>query len=276
MRNLLLCSMFLVTVYVSGYIEPANAVVPQAYLKVVYPLNYTIASFNKVINSGRHHGNDLAELYRERGQEYGRLHHYKEAIEDYTRCINLHPGLVTVYLDRAVAHARLEQYDAAFADFSRALKRDPGNASAYNARGALNFLLGHYQDATNDFKRYLKLRPDDSYRLLWLYMSEKNLQPDKSTDLANYTDGVSLDIWPGAMVRLFLGQVPVENVVKALSDNMGKWTNGTRCEAYFYLGQYYLLRGERNNALQFFRKAVATKATGYMEYEFAVAYSLKL
>ena len=272
MRKLLLCGVMITACYAAA----ANAVVPQRYLKVQYPLNYTIASFNKVIDSGRYHGDDLAQLYWERAVQYSDLHHYHKAIEDYARCIKLRPGFVSAYLNRAVAYARVEQYDAAFADFKQALSRDPGNASAYNTRGALNFLLGRYQDAVTDFKHYLKLRPDDSYRLLWLYMSEKNLNPDKPGDLANYVEGVNLDIWPGAMVRLFLGEVPVDNVIKALTDNLGKWNNGSRCEAYFYLGQYYLLQGDRNKALQYFRKAVATKATGYMEYEFAVAYSLKL
>jgi lipoprotein NlpI len=272
MRIFLWCSVL----FSIGFSGVVNAVVPQSYLKVQYPLNYTIASFNKVIDSGRYHGDELAELYWERGVQFGDLHHYKEAIEDYTRSIKLRTGFADAYLNRAVAHARLQHYDAAFADLKSTLRIDPANATAYNTRGALNFLLGHYQEAVDDFKQYLKLRPDDSYRLLWLYISEKNLAPDKPDDLANYVEGVSLDIWPGAVVRLFLGEVPVENVTRALTDKMQKWNTGSRCEAYFYLGQYYLIHGDRGKALQYFRKAVQTKATGYMEYEFAVAYSQKL
>jgi lipoprotein NlpI len=276
MRRIMLWMLYCSVAVVAFYGTSSYAVVPQSYLKVVYPINYTIRSFNKVIDSGRYQGDDLAELYWERGVQYGDLHHYAEAIEDYTRCLELRPKFISAYLNRAVAHARLQQYKSAYADFAQALQLDPNNTSAYNTRGALNFLLGRYQDAVKDFKRYLKLRPHDSYRLLWLYMSEKNLHPDQPDDLINYIDGVNLKVWPGAIVRLYLGQVPVEDVINALSNNMRHWSNGNRCEAYFYLGQYFLLRGDRTNALRFFKQAVKTKATGFMEYEFAVAYSLKL
>lgn len=254
----------------------AGAIVPQRYIKTQYPLNFTIASFNKVIDSGRYQGADLAELYWERAVQYGDLHHYTEAIADYDKAIQLKSDFVAAYLNRAVALARLEKYDAAYADFDVVLKINPTNVSAINSRAALNFLLGNYQAAIDDYQRYLKLRPDDIYRMLWLYISEKHLNTEAPSTLQQHIDGVSLDIWPGAIVRLYLGQVPVENVIKALNDNLAAWSNGSRCEAFFYLGEYFLLQGNKAEALKYFRNAVQTKAIGYMEYEFAIAYSLKL
>lgn len=274
MRRIFLLSVIFLALVLQSMI--ATAIVPQRYIKTQYPINFTISSFNKVIESGRYQGEDLAELYWERAVQYGDLHHYDEAIADYDKAIELKPKFIAAYLNRAVARARLEKYDAAFADFAVVLEMNPNNVAALNSRAMLNFLLGKYQDAINDFSRYLKLRPDDIYRMLWLYISEKHLNADAPSTLPRYLDGVSLDLWPGAVVRLYLGQVPVENVIKALNDNLAAWSNGSRCEAFFYIGEYFLLQGNKAEALKYFRNAVQTKATGYMEYEFAIAYTLKL
>ena len=257
-------------------ISAANAVVPQRYLNVQYPVNFTIASFTKVINSGRYQGDELAKIYWERGVQYGDLHHYDEAIADYTKALSIRPEYTAAFLNRAVAYARLEKYDLAFADLEQVLKREPGNAAAINTRGKLNFLLGNYEAAVEDFKRHLKLRPDDIYRMLWLYMSEKHADRASRTSLANYVEGVSLDLWPGAFVRLYIGEVPVENFVDSLNKSIGSWDKGSRCEAYFYLGQYYLLNGNKAQALKLFRDAVNTGAISYVEYEFSLAYTLRL
>lgn len=254
----------------------ADALVPQRFLGPPAPLNYTITSFTKVINSGRFKNEDLAQLYWERGVQYGQLGYFDKAIIDYSQALQLRPAQTTAWLNRAVAYARLEKYDEAYADLERVSQLDPAHPSLYNTRGTLSFLLGRYPDAIRDFKHYLSLRPADLYRMLWLYLSEKHLNPNAPGEFGRYVAGVNLDVWPGAMLRLFQGQVGVENVLQSLSKNLGGWDAGSRCEAYFYLGQYYLLQHDNSKALQFFREAVKTGATGYTEYEFSLVYADKL
>ena len=44
-----------------------------------------------------------------------------------------------------------------------------------------------------------------------------------------------------------------------------------RCEAMYYVGQYHLLHSDRRKAAEFFRAAVATDITYFVEYTGAKA-----
>lgn len=254
----------------------AQAVVPQRILGDSRPIGETITSFDKYIESGRLQGMALAQRYWERGRQYGKLGHYGKAISDYGSAIRLNPQFVTAYIDRAIGYARLEKYDAAFSDLNSALQIEPNNLRVYITRGTLSFLLGKYQNAAADFKKYLQLKPKDIYRMLWLYLSEKYHNRNAQSEVVQFSSKVNLDEWPGALLKLYLGNVDVKTVIEALAKGVPNMKAGHACEAYYYLGQYFLLNNDRKAALEMFTKAVASNAKSYVEYEFALAYSLKL
>jgi lipoprotein NlpI len=222
------------------------------------------------------HGTALAQRHWERGIQYGKLGHYDKAVSDYTSAINIDPQLISAYIDRAVGYARLEKYNEAYADLNTVLQMQPNNMRAYVTRGTLSFLVGKYQDAAADFKRYLQLNPKDTYRMLWLFLSEKYHNREAVSDVPQFSAKVNLDEWPGAILKLYLGEVDADAVIEALSKGVPNMRIGHACEAYYYLAQYFLLQNDRQKALELFNKAVATKAKSYVEYEFALAYSLKL
>jgi lipoprotein NlpI len=255
---------------------PTHAVVPQRILGDIQPIGATIASFDKYINSGRLQGSILAQRYWERGIQYGKLGHYDKAVSDYSSAIKINPQLISAYIDRAVGYARLEKYKQAYGDLNKVLQIQPNNSRAYVTRGTLNFLVGKYQPAAADFKRYLQLNPKDIYRMLWLFLSEKYHNREADSDVPQFSAKVNLDEWPGAMLKLYLGAVEAEAVIEALSEGVPNMQIGHACEAYYYLAQYFLLHNDRQKALELFNKAVATQAKSYVEYEFALAYSLKL
>jgi lipoprotein NlpI len=262
--------------FICFFPNTASAVVPQRILGGKQAPDATIASFTKIIESGRLSGPALAQRYWERGKHYGKLGRYENAVADYSAALDIDPGMVKVYIDRAVAYARVEKYQAAYTDFNQAAKLQPGNALVYAHRGTLSFLLGKYRDAAADFERYLGLRPTDMYRMLWLYLSEKYQDRNASSTLSKYADKVDLVQWPGAIVELYSGAVDAAAVIEALSKGVPNMRAGHKCEAYYYLAHYYLLQNDRDKAKALFNKAVATGAKSYLEYEFAVAYSLKL
>lgn len=267
---------FLLALPLISFCTAVHAVVPQKILGPPLPLDATIASFNKYINSGRLHGLALAQRYLERGNQYGKLGHYDNAIMDYSSAIELNPRFTAAFIDRGVSYARLEKYDQAFADLNQALNLEPNNLRAYVTRGTLNFLIGKYDLAAADFKSYLQLNPKDIYRMLWLYLSEKYHNRNAVSDVRQFSQNVNLDEWPGAVLKLYLGEVDADAVISALAKGVPNMDAGHACEAYFYLAQYFLLQNDRSKALELFDKAVATNAKTYVEYEFALAYSLKL
>jgi len=252
------------------------AVVPQRIVNEVYPLDQTIASLSKVIKAGNLEDSALADVYHERGTHYADLGHFDKAIGDLTAAIKLNSRYVTAYITRANAYAKLEQYKAAYQDFATAQQLSPRNPSIYALRGSLNFLLGRFQDAVADYRYYLSLKPDDMYRMLWLHLSEKYLDSNNPTDLARYSKNLNLDEWPGALIKLYLGQVRPEDFLNAFKNNMGSMKSGMLCEGFYYLGQYMLLTGNKKLAADSFRQAVKTNARKTVEYEFSMAYLARL
>jgi lipoprotein NlpI len=49
-----------------------------------------------------------------------------------------------------------------------------------------------------------------------------------------------------------------------------KTTLGNLCEAYFYIGEYYLFRNEPATAREYFSKCVKTGITTFSEYQLAL------
>lgn len=258
------------------YLSNAFAIVPQRIVNEVYPIDETIASFTKVINSKRLDDSALAELYRERGVHYSNLGHYGKSINDLSNAIKLNNNYVTAYISRANAYAKLERYNEAYQDFATAQQLSPKNKSIYVLRGSLSFLLGRFNDAVSDYQYYLKLVPDDMYRMMWLHLSQSYQDANKATDLAKYAQGINLDVWPGALIKLYLGQVGAKDFLEAFQKNIGSMSPEFLCEGFYYLGQYLLLTGERKLAADSFRQAVKTSARKTVEYQFALAYLARL
>ena len=262
---------------ISVFLMPASyAIVPQRIVNEVFPIDETIASFTKVIDSHRLDGTDLAEVYRERGVHYSTLGHYDKSIADLSNAINLNNNYVTAYISRANAYAKLEKYKEAYQDFATAQQISPQNKSIYILRGSLSFLLGRFAEAVSDYRYYLKLVPDDMYRMLWLHLSQSYQDNSKPTDLAKYTQGLNLDVWPGALIKLYLGQVGPKDFLEAFKKNIGSMKPEFLCEGFYYLGQYLLLTGDRKLATDSFRQAAKTNARKTVEYQFALAYLARL
>lgn len=251
------------------------AIIPGRYLGQPQAPNLAISSFSKVISSNRLVGRELAERLIERGRLYSELFRFQDAVADFSRALKVEPNFVEAYVYRATAYARLEQYPNAYDDFTVALKLDPGNLSARLRRGLLYFLHGKYAEATTDFEQYLKYRPGDLYRVLWIYLSER-YQKLNFTTVRQHLRGVNMKQWPGALVQLYLGEVDIQDLIKALKPQLSGWSASSRCEAYYYLAQYHLLKGERKEAVAYFQQALKTKATKQLEYEFSIVYLRKL
>jgi len=77
------------------------------------------------------------------------------------------------------------------------------------------------------------------------------------------------------MIEVFLGELAPENLIAALEKKDQVRDSGLLCEAYFYLGQYYLLLNNNKLAQRYFNQAVNTGASDYVEYEFAKAFLIE-
>ena len=141
-------------------------------------------------------------------------------------------------------------------------------ADAFRYRGNANFFLGRYPAASDDYVNSLNRNPDNLYAGLWLYLARENSGQDGRPELTYVVKRRDLFYWPGPVADLFLGNSSTEEVLQAARDPFLDEQSQLEqsCEAYYYAGQYALLRGDQAEAARLFRAAVATGVTAFIEY----------
>lgn len=82
----------------------------------------------------------------------------QNAIEYWTKAIQIEPKYAFVYNNRGVAYYLEQNYVAAVQDFNQAIKLEP-TALRYTSRGVLQFIFEKYDDAFNDYIAAYKIDP---------------------------------------------------------------------------------------------------------------------
>ena len=107
-------------------------------------------------------------LYYWRADAHVHLQQYDEAIEDYTRVLELMPEHRASMLGRGVAWLWKEQWEPALQDLTAALdsSEDPDEVTAWahRARGVVNAALRRPAEAIADYEAYLAMAPEAADR----------------------------------------------------------------------------------------------------------------
>ena len=103
-----------------------------------------------------------ARTYYHRGGVYGRLEDYRRAIRDFDRAIELNPKLAEAYIDRGVAYEMLGDYQPAIREYDKAIELNPNAARAYVNRGIAYAQLGDHRQAIRDYDKAIELNPKDA------------------------------------------------------------------------------------------------------------------
>ena len=191
------------------------------------------------------------------------------AVGDYDVAIAAEPNRVDLLNNRAVALARLGRYADAIGDYDHALKIAPDYLTGLRGRARAYFYQGDFAAAAADYRRVLALGPARLYTRLWFYIALARSGQDGRAAFGGVSSA-GIEAWPGPIARLYLGKTTPARVLKGLGQ--GSRIGDTRphlekaCEAYFFLGQYALINGDRNQARAYLRKAVATDITYFVEY----------
>jgi tetratricopeptide (TPR) repeat protein len=136
-----------------------------------------------------------AKQYLKAGEDFAKANNYTDAIDQFTRAIDLDPDNDKAYLQRGIAYTRLGEHKLAAEDYDRALVFDGNNAElyyfsgnewhqygdnplalkkltaaltlkrnfleAYQVRLKVHMALGQYREALEDAQRCLKMKDDD-------------------------------------------------------------------------------------------------------------------
>lgn len=151
--------------------------------------NEALEDFTRAIELGA----NLVEVYVNRGGTYSNLQQYDKALEDFTQAIKIDSTFIGIYLNRAHTYTKLQEYDKALADYNHAIQLNPTHTMAYVDRGNTYNKMRRYDEALTDLTHALQL--DSTCVMAYVNRGDTyhNLQYyDKA--LSDFTRAIQLDL----------------------------------------------------------------------------------
>jgi len=102
---------------------------------------------------------DYAKAYNNRGVAYDVLKEYEKAISDYNKAIELNPEDAKAYYNIGLAYSNLKDYEKAISDYNKAIELNPEDAKAYYNIGLAYSNLKDYEKAISDYNKAIELNP---------------------------------------------------------------------------------------------------------------------
>ncbi|MFZ4520737.1 MAG: tetratricopeptide repeat protein [Bacteroidales bacterium] len=108
---------------------------------------------------------------------------YKDAIADYTECLNLDATFWRAYINRGHSRSMEKDYLGSIADFDATLRFDSSVVNAYINRAMSRKMLQDYDNALKDYNIAVRLKPEQ----LELYTSRASLK----SEMKDYDGAIS-------------------------------------------------------------------------------------
>jgi tetratricopeptide (TPR) repeat protein len=139
-------------------------------------------------------GGELAAVYLNRGLLRDLKGKTDEAIEDFTRAIELVPQRADPYRARGTAFLKRGFFDVAFADLTEAVRLDPSSCEAFCQRARACLELGKYAEAVEDSRSAIRLRPNCGDAFCTLASALLSLPtPQLAEAVGRYKEAIRLD-----------------------------------------------------------------------------------
>jgi tetratricopeptide (TPR) repeat protein len=101
----------------------------------------------------------LAPEYFKKGQDYSADGKYEEAIQEYSKAIEIKPDFFDAYYARGLAKHTVSKYNEAIEDFGKVIELKPTYDAAYSGRSNSYLALEKYEEAQHDNLKAIELNP---------------------------------------------------------------------------------------------------------------------
>lgn len=206
-------------------------------------------------------------LYHNRGEIWRITNDLRRASDDFDTAIRLKPDYESAYIRRGFVRVAQRDFLKALTDFDKAVQINPNSPGTLSQRGIARFYAGRYRESENDLVISVAGAPRNAYGVLWLYLARLHQGKDEITALRDQSHILNLTVFPGPIIRFYLGEIGVNDVMTAAQKGSLQEQREQLCEASFYLGEEALMRGNRDEAVRLFRQAMGTNLTYFYEYQ---------
>jgi lipoprotein NlpI len=229
-------------------------------------LSETIEASTLAIKSGKLGDADLARSYCLRSSARGELGHAREAVSDAKEAVKLTPNSSDSFGCRAYAYLTAGKFEESIADFSTAISLGATDSHTLERRGIAKFYAKKLEEAAEDFARASEMGDATPFGDLWLAWTHQRLgRPLPAALLERAKAGPRSD-WPRPALAVLTGDLDPDEMLKLLARKGGDDRVTALAEGYFYLGQYYLARGDKARAREFFEKTRRQNVVVYLEH----------
>ena len=202
-----------------------------------------------------------------RGNQWIYSRRYTEAIENYSKAIELNPKLVEAYNNRGLAYADLVKYDEALKDYNKAIELDQNHSNSYINRGNVYEKLERYFDAIEDYTKATELNPNDLkayYNRGIVYQALEKY----SDSIADYTKAIELN---PKLVEAYNNRGLVYQVLERYSEAIADYSkaielNPSYAMSYNNRGGLYYNQKKYDEAIRDFTKASELDLTDMKAY----------
>ncbi|MBY5992706.1 lipoprotein NlpI [Ferrimonas balearica] len=214
-----------------------------------------------------------ARFLYDRGIRYDSVGLRTLARIDFSRALQLQPGFPDVYNFMGIYYTQAQEFDQAYEAFDAVMELDPQYSYAYLNRGIALYYGGRPQLAVADLETFFLADQDDPYRVIWLYLAEREVDPEAALARLGYNRTQLDDAnWATSLVDLYLDRVEPAALLASSRDGVRSQRELAErlCEAYFYLGKQARLQGRPSEAINLYKLALATNVYEFVEHRYAL------
>jgi lipoprotein NlpI len=218
------------------------------------------------------------QAHSNRGNAWRFKGDFDRAIDEHTKAIELNPNDARMYSNRGAAWVGKGDYSQATIDFTKAIELNPKYAMAYYNRGNTLYCQGKFKEAIPDYQKAMENHydPKDYIYLMLLIASQKTSKEEYEKyqkEFTKFMTSHSSYWWIRKIIVFYVqGNVTEQQIIsEAQRERDEKKIKERLCEAYYYLGEYKLSKGDKKGAEGYFQKCIATNVFTTAEYQNAKA-----
>ena len=277
-QSILKLSAFAVSLALVGCASSSNVSqgIGELVIAEPVPVNYkseiALAKLTEVLMRAEITDEQRAQLFYDRGVVYDSVGLRSLARLDFNRALSLQPTLVDAYNFIGIHYTQLQAYNQAYDAFDSALELQPDHNYAYLNRGIALYYGGRSSLGVEDLYTFYQLNPSDPYRLLWLYIADRKVSPEKAISrLKSHSENIDDAVWAKNIISLYSGELTQQEFIRKLTSQVksNKELSERLCEAYFYLGKFSEFGGRINDASNFYKLALSTNVYEFVEHRYA-------